>query len=105
MYAHTQPQGVRSFSSRQGDGNVMQMGFCGENFRRQRRDRGDRKNEEKREREEGEEKKNVAVKENKEEERRILGRVEAGGESVSAAATSPPSWDRGRESPDHFYRN
>lgn len=33
MYMHTQPLGVRSFSSRQGDGNVMQMGFCGENFR------------------------------------------------------------------------
>lgn len=68
----------------------MQMGFCGENFRRQRRDRGNRKNEEKREREEGEEKKNVAVKESKEEERRILGRVEAGGESVSAAAAASP---------------
>lgn len=39
MYVHTQPQGVRSFSSREGDGNVMQMSFCGENFRRQRRER------------------------------------------------------------------
>lgn len=38
MYMHTQPQGIRSFSSREGDGNVMQMGFCGENFRRQRRE-------------------------------------------------------------------
>lgn len=38
MYMHTQPEGVRSFSSREGDGNVMQMGFCGENFRRQRRE-------------------------------------------------------------------
>lgn len=36
---HTQPLGVRSFSSREGDGNVMQMGFCGENFRRQREER------------------------------------------------------------------
>lgn len=39
MYKHTQPLGVRSFSSREGDGNVMQMGFCGENFRRQREER------------------------------------------------------------------
>lgn len=59
MYKHTQPLGVRSFSSREGDGNVMQMGFCGENFRRQREER-------EREREGGRE------------ERGILGGVEAG---------------------------
>lgn len=30
------PRGVRSFPSWEGDGNVMQMGFYGENFRRRR---------------------------------------------------------------------
>jgi len=105
MYARTQPQGVRSFSSRQGDGNVMQMGFCGENFRRQRRERDgeetrekERKRERERERERekgrGKKKRNVAVKESKEEERRILGGVEAG--RISLRRRLPPSWDRPR---------
>jgi len=76
------------------------MGFCGENFRRQRRDRrGEETRENEREREREREKgrgkkKNAAVKESKEEERRILGGVEAG--RISLRRRLPPSWDRPR---------
>jgi len=75
VYKHTQPLGVRSFSSREGDGNVMQMGFCGENFRRQREER---EKERERERE----------REDRKERGRILGRVEAG--RISLLRLLPP---------------
>lgn len=75
---HTQPLGLRSFSSREGDGNVMQMGFCGENFRRQREER---QRERKREREDRE-------------GRGILGGVEAG--RISLLRLLPPPRDRPR---------